>query len=297
MNIKVVTATIVWLLFGGLFPAGDRANFSAQMGGMHEMKNMHPAGVETINVLIKTKPEKITAGKPSTVTISIRDQKGKPVEELTVHHDRLLHVIIASQDFSVFSHIHPEDFGPITSRIKKTARYPVRFTFPKAGRYIIGIDFAIKEKLFSRSFVVNVTGGPEMGPPKEDLSGEKSFDGLNVAFATVPEQISSGKEVSLNYTFRKSGEPVNDLEPYLSAPMHLAIISADLAHFIHTHGELPGMPAMEHGGHHMDMIVPEKFGPDINVHVVFPAKGLFQIFGQVGYKGRIITTSFMVKVD
>lgn len=84
--------------------------------------------------------------------------------------------------------------------------------------------------------------------------------------------------------------------------MHLAIISADLNHFMHTHGEvfdMSGMPGMRHEAHHMEMnmTVPEKFGPKIEVHTVFPAKGLYQIFGQVQHHGKVILTSFMVQVD
>jgi Cu+-exporting ATPase len=131
------------------------------------------------------------------------------------------------------------------------------------------------------------------------LSREKRFGNLDVTLASMPERITAGKEVILSYLFRKKGKPVTDLEPYLSAPMHLAIISRDLTHFIHTHGEVPGMPSMGHDEHHMQMkmTVPDKFGPTIEIHVVFPAKGLYQIFGQVGHEGKVIVTSFMVEVE
>ena len=86
------------------------------------------------------------------------------------------------------------------------------------------------------------------------------------------------------------------MAPWLSAPMHLAIISADLTYFIHTHGELPEASATGHHVDHMQMTVPEKFGPEIEVHIVFPTAGLYQIFGQVEHKGEVITTSFMIEV-
>ena len=254
------------------------------------------SGDET-EAFIKAEPEHIIAGTPATIVFSIKDRQGKPVTDLTIHHDSLIHVVIASQDFSVFAHIHPQDFEPITDEMKKAAQYPVRYTFPKAGRYIIGIDYAVNERPVSKHFIVNVSGGPEMGLPEKDMNREKSFGGLDVALSSVPEHLAAGKEVTLRYLFRTSGKEVTDLEPYLSAPMHLAIISADLDHFIHTHGEIPGMPAMEHHEHHMQMTVPKLFGPQIDVHVVFPAKGLYQIFGQVGYQGKIILTSFMVEVE
>jgi len=291
------------MFIGGLFLMGEGQAF-AEMSGMqghqHEgMQHMHGGGGSEVIVGIKTEPERIIVGTLTTVVFSFKNREGKPVENLTIHHDRLIHVVISSKDFSVFAHIHPQDFGLITPEMKKTALYPVRFTFPKAGRYIIGIDFAVNDQPLSRHFLVDVAGEPKMGPPKQDFSREKRFGDLDVTFASTPERIMSGKEVTLSYIFKKNGKPVTDLEPWLSAPMHLAIISVDLTQFIHTHGELPGMPAMGHHEHHMQMMmtVPEKFGPKIEVHMIFPAAGLYQIFGQVGYQGKVIATSFMVRVD
>jgi hypothetical protein len=274
----------------------------AQVSGMHEHKDTqqeHTMRGEEVIADLKTDPGHIPVGSLTNILFSIKDRGGKPLEELSVHHDRILHVIIASQDFSVFAHIHPEDFGPITPEMKKFARYPVQFAFPKAGRYIIAIDFSVKEQLISKHFLIDVAGEPKMGSLTRNLSREKRVGDLDVTISSMPERIKAGKEVMLNCTFRKNGESVTDLEPYLSAPMHLAIISSDLTRFIHTHGEVPGMAPMGHDAHHMqmEMSVPDKFGPTVEIHVVFPAKGLYQIFGQIGHQGKVIVTSFMVEVE
>jgi Cu+-exporting ATPase len=296
--IKILLAAS--LVFGLVSQPRALAEMNTEKHHHHQdMQSMSSIGEDEAVASIKTDPEQVSVGTPTTIVFSIKDRLGRPLTDLTIHHDRLIHVVIASQDFSVFSHIHPQDFGPITSEMKKTAQYHVRFTFPKAGRYIIGIDFAVKGQPISKHFVVNVTGEPQMGPPKKDFSREKRFEGLDVKFATMPERITAGNEVTLSYLFKNNGKQVTDLEPWLSAPMHLAIISGDLTHFIHTHGEVRGMPTMGHHEHNMkmDMSVPKKFGPNVEVHVVFPAKGLYQIFGQVGYHGKVIPTSFMVEAE
>lgn len=274
-------------------------NVWAHMEGEHEHAGTHHipyAGGEEVVATIKTEPERITAGVPTTIVLSLKDRRGMPITDLTVHHDRLIHVVIAGQDFSVFAHIHPQDFEPITPEVKKTGRYPIKFTFPKAGRYIMGIDFALKGHPISKHFRVNVSGGPRMGHPEKDLRRAKKFGDLEVELS-VPKHITEGKEVTLGYLFKKNGRTVTDLEPYLSAPMHLAIISADLSHFIHTHGEIPAMSATGPHEHEMHMKVPERFGPKINVYVVFPVKGLYQVFGQVEHKGKVVLTRFMVEVE
>jgi len=285
-----------------VFGLAARNHAFAEMAGgkdhRHQNAEYMPSmsGEETVASL-KTEPEHITAGNTATIVFSINDRKGMPVTDLTIHHDRLIHVVIASQDFSVFAHIHPEDFGPITGEMKKSAHYSVRYTFPKAGRYITAIDYVANGRAVSKHFIIDVAGGSEMGPLKKDLNREKRFGDLDVRFSSMQEHIQAGKEVMLSYLFRRNGKEVTGLEPYLSAPMHLAIISGDLTHFIHTHGEIPGMAPMEHHEHHMQMAVPQQFGPQIDVHVVFPVRGLYQIFGQVGYQGKVILTSFMVEVE
>ncbi len=82
--------------------------------------------------------------------------------------------------------------------------------------------------------------------------------------------------------------------------MHVAIISTDLRQFIHEHGMSPGMNASEEDMAHMMMhggVVPVKFGPELEVHTVFPVRGVYEIFGQVMHRGKAILSHFMVKVE
>lgn len=298
MNTKFIRTIFAVLCVFALTPLNHAFAGMEDKDHHHQsMQNMSSINAEETEASIRTKPEQVSAGTQATIEFSIKDRHGRPVTDLTKHHDRFIHVVIASQDFRTFAHIHPQDFGPVTSEMKKTAQYHVKYTFPKAGRYIVGIDYAVKGQPVSKHFIVNITGSPEMGSPKKDLAPEKSFGELDVSFSSVPEHIKAGKEVRLSYLFRKNGKKVADLEPYLSAPMHLAIISDDLEHFMHTHGEIPGSSPMGHHEHGMHMTVPKHFGPKIDVHAVFPAKGLYQIFGQLGYGGKVILTSFMVEVQ
>lgn len=265
--------------------------------GDMQMKGMQMKSSE-ITVDIETVPAQLKAGDSAKLIFTIRNGEGKPVQDLQITHERLVHVIIASADFTVFAHIHPDDLAPVTDEMKKKAEYPVRFTFPKAGQYIIALDTAAADNLISEHFTVDVSGEPKMGQFVKDFSREKIFGDLSVTLSTVPEEITAGKETTLKYMIRKDGKPVTDLEPFLSAPMHLAIISSDLDNFIHEHGQLPGSPmGHDHMAHMMHMNTPKKFGPEIDVPVVFPGSGVYQIFSQVGYKGKVIVLSFMVEVE
>ncbi len=287
-----------------IMPAGNAFPETASMHEHHhaahgkdmQMNEMQMKASE-ITVDMETLPAELKAGDTAKIIFTIRDGNGKPVQDLQITHDRLLHVIIASADFTVFAHIHPDDSGPITDEMKNKAEYPVSFTFPKAGQYIVALDTAAKGSLISEHFTIDVGGEPKMGHFIKDLSREKKFGDLSVRLSTVPEKITAGKEATLKYVIKKEGKPVTELEPFLSAPMHVAVISSDLDSFIHEHGVLPGSPKHGHTAHMMHMEVPKKFGPEIDVPVTFPARGVYQIFGQVGYKGNVVVLSFMVEVQ
>jgi len=305
-DIKIVFAFLVicafFLMCHEVAFSGMSGTETHQLYADH-MQHMHTPSQDDATVDLKTEPADITAGSPVSILLSLKDHEGRPMQGLTVHHDRLLHVVIVSEDFSIFAHLHPEDFGPVTPEMKKTARFPLRYTFPKAGSYLLGVDFAAGERSFSRHFSVSVSGEPKMAPLKKDISKEERFDDLDVTFSTAPKHPAAGEEMTLGYLFKNEGRPVTDLEPYLSAPMHLAIISTDLNYFLHTHGELPGASASgDHGhdmhmGHEMHMTVPERFGPNIEVRTRFPAKGLYEVFGEVRHQGKVVVTKFLVEVE
>ena len=103
----------------------------------------------------------------------------------------------------------------------------------------------------------------------------------------------SGEESSLTYRIEKSEVPVESMSTYLSAPMHLAVISADLNTLEHLHGEIIDK---ETGEEKHEISREETFGPEIHVHALFPFPGLYQIFAEFNDQGKIIVTSFMVEV-
>jgi hypothetical protein len=107
--------------------------------------------------------------------------------------------------------------------------------------------------------------------------------------------IKAGEETSLQYTIEKDGKPVTDLNPYLGAAMHLAVVSDELKQYIHAHGTVPGEPHAHHD--HMHAKPPKTFGPEIESDVVFPAKGTYTIFSQVKHGEKVLLLEFMVNVQ
>ena len=245
---------------------------------------------------LKIIPEKIKTAGAATLTLNFLNPEGKPLN-LEAGHEKLVHMIIINDDFSIFSHIHPEDSGLTTAEMKNKGIFSINYTFLKPGKYLIGINFAANKKDYSKLFYSDVEGS-QSRQIKKDLSKLKIFEGyaVNLSF---PSKIIAGGESALIYYFEKDSKPLTDMEPYLGAPMHIAIVKLDLTNFIHTHAMLPDeMPMMEHSMTGMEnMGVPAHFGPGLAAHVIFPEKGIYQIFGEFKHNGKVIVTSFMVEAE
>ena len=264
----------------------------AGLAGDHDSSHMHRAssGPEPVVSLGTT-----TVGVPVAMTVSIKQIDGKPLKGLEVSHERILHAVIIGKDLNVFAHIHPEDIGRITDEMLNKATFPLLFTFPKAGKYLVGLDFATADEFYSKTLSLNVAGEPIMGEPKIDFSTKKNFGEYQVVLTISPENIKAGKETTLRYVVEKDGKAVTDMEPFLGASMHLAVVPADLKLFIHAHGITPGEPRTHLD--HKDAAPPKRFGPEIDAIIVFPVKGIYKIFSQVTHQDRVLLFDFMVNVQ
>lgn len=260
----------------------------------HERKQHLARGPVPV-VSLETEPSKIATGTPVTITVRMKDPNGRPLQGLAVSHERILHTLIIGRDMRSFAHIHPEDAGPVTGEMLKQVAFPLRFTFSKAGEYLVGVDFFAGDEFYNKTFSLSVSGKPAMGRPVIDFSTRKNFGEYRVTFEASPMTIKAGEETSLQYTIEKDGKPVTDLNPYLGAAMHLAIVSVDLKQYIHAHGSVPGEPHNHQD--HMHAKPPKRFGPEIESDVVFPAKGIYTIFSQVKHRDKVLLFDFMVNVQ
>ncbi len=256
-------------------------------------------------------PDHIIAFHPTDFRIAlhtITDGQTTPTDEIGTYHDRILHVIIVDEKFETFAHIHPENFGPITHDMKKTATFSLRYIFPKAGKYIINVGYITRGQEKSNTFTVNVLPGQGIRNSVDVLPNAatdvEEFDGYKVTFKAP--KIKTGERVKLEYLIEKDGQGIRNLEPYLGAAMHIAIVKDDLTRFTHTHGEalLPGSVWFQqlfgkYKKYHMHF-APDKFGPTIISSpwtTIFPIPGTYHILGEFKHNGTIHVSHFVVTVS
>lgn len=253
------------------------------------------AGVE---VQTRVEPASPTPGEPTELTYRVSEAgSDEAISELPVDHERQMHLIAVSRDLQQFQHIHPEPDA--------SGDFAVTTEFPVEGAYALFDEFVRdgRKVLDRREIEVGAGGGAASLSP--DLE-PKTVDGLTVSLE-APEEIRAGEEAAFTYILEKEdGTLADDLEPYLGAPAHVAIVSEDTQEFAHTHGEAAGTAgdeASDSGGHgdegkeeHATHGEGQTFGPEIGFHHTFEMPGLYKVWAQFNHHGSVITVPFVVEV-
>src|SRR5215207_482972 len=93
-------------------------------------------GGERYRVAVAPAGDTIEPGVETALAITIDDPHGKRAQHLDVVHEKLVHLLITSEDLSWFAHEHPER--------QKDGTFELRMTFPAPGRYTLFHDFTPK---------------------------------------------------------------------------------------------------------------------------------------------------------
>lgn len=271
------------MLYGGQYHLVDAREYAY-------LRSLPPAEVTLDS-------DTLYAGKSSTLTIALKESDGSPAH-LAIEHERLLHVVIVSEDMRSFAHVHADDSKPLDARAIDESVFSIEHSFPEAGTYIVGVDYLHGLTHESRTFTVEVEGTPPMSERKAIYYAPSKFDGYSVSFDYVRSFV--GNEVSLSYTIRRDGKAVTDLEPYLGAAMHVAVVKTDLTQFLHGHGEVhpPGyVYTPDSSGVHVHAPPPPRFGPNVDAHLAIPEPGFYTVYGEFKHEGKVVVTKFTLHIE
>jgi hypothetical protein len=242
------------------------------------------AGRPHANMAVHSAPTAPTAGQPLTLTLDLSDgSTGLPIDDLTAHHDALLHLVVISADGGFYSHIHPPRVAP--------GRYAIGLTPDRPGRYTAYAEIQRQDsgtQVLARDFTVG--GGAAAPAPQFSGPGQRTIDGMQVNVSSSLAQLKAGRQTTFTFSFSKDGRPVDDLQPWLGMGGHLIARGDDGAIFAHVHALGPMAP----GGVLNSGIV---YGPDIKFVYTFPQPGTYQIWGQFRHDDKIVTVPLEVAVE
>jgi Cu+-exporting ATPase len=191
-------------------------------------------------------PDTVETGAPARLVYRLADAAGAPLTDVVLSHEQPVHLIAVRWDLRGFQHVHPQPTGT-------PGEYALDVVFPAPGEYLLFAEFQRRsgQTVLLRDTLpvgaASPAGTPAPVAPVAPVAEDR-------APKVLPDRgLAGGLRVSLQgaghrhtgegdaFTFRleeaATGEPVRDLRPYLGAPAHVVILSADAADFAHTHGE------------------------------------------------------------
>lgn len=245
----------------------------ASHDGMH-MADSEGGLSESVQAVLAPTAGELQAGQDTELTIRILGENGKPIEKFALSHEKLFHLIIVSEDMQQFRHIHPGyDGGGV---------FRVMTQFAAGGRYKWFADFVPDGgSTITRAGWLTVNGKPiyDSPAPQPDASLVQKVDGIEVSLEL--SEAKAGENATLTYTFRdeKTGKELTDMENYLGAAGHVVILSKDMETYLHVH------PKDSNSG-----------SSSASFTTVFPANGIYKVWGQFQREGRVVTVPFVIQV-
>jgi len=226
----------------------------------------------------QTSPARPGAGQSVQLVFTIKDFAGKSVRSLEIVHEKPMHLMVVSRDLSEFWHIHPEPSAGNTLRVAQV--------FPHGGEYRLFADFTpVGGPNRIEPFTLTVQGAGRAPIPLDSSGTQTTVAGGVRMSLTLSEPLRTGRDIGLSMTLAdaKTGAPIRDLQRYLGAWAHIAIVSQDTQDFLHVH------PMEEEARNGMSPST-------IRTATGFRKAGLYKMWVQFQRQGRVTAAPFVLRV-
>ncbi len=254
----------------------DRMDMSSSSHGGHDMHNMGNAPQQPIATAKLSIAGNLLPTAPVTMTIDIKDLKGKSIAKFDTFQEKLMHLIIVSDDLSHFDHIHPTYQG--------NGRFVVQANFPKPGKYSLFSDYKPAGKAEQVSVLSTQIPGKTTPPPAPSDRLKLVIGNTQATLKIEPQTVTAGQMVNLNFDLVDTGtnQSIADLQPYLGERGHMVIVrqanQITRANYIHAHA------------------MPDTGDGKIQFMTSFPQPGKYKLWGQFSRGGKIVVADFWVNV-
>lgn len=223
-----------------------------------------------------TAPRNITPNTPVPLVINIQDSSGKAIAKFDRFQEKLMHLIIVSDNLQFFSHVHPT--------YKENGRFEIKTRFLRSGNYTLFTDYKPAGKTEQVSVLKRQILGTSPAAPEIDLNRTKTFSDTKANLKLSQPTLKAGQEVTLMFNLRESSnnQPLTDLQPYLGERGHLVILKQSSlltkADYIHAHA------------------TKDTPNEQVNFMTSFPQPGKYKLWGQFNRNGKIVVADFWVNV-
>lgn len=173
----------------------------------------------------------LTPGRSERFEFTIQDARGEPLRDFEIEQGRRMHLVVVRRDLRRFQHLHPtQDAG---------GAWSTPITLPDPGVYHAFADFQTGGERHALGVDLFAAGRfePLALPPERATASADGYD--------VTLHADGG---ALEFTVRRDGRTVTDLQPYLGARGHLVMLRAGDLAYEHVHPLAGSRLAFDTGG-------------------------------------------------
>ena len=198
-----------------------------------------------------------------------------PIRQFQTEMTRKAHVVIVSDDFRIFLHIHPI-LGP-------NGHFQITQVFPSEGTYFVYVD-ALPNDLNHQVFRFKL----DVGRPSQPSARNLPTTGMGVQAGPYEVDLSSvrihsGRIEMLDLNILKDGKPAKDLHPYLGASAHAVFLNARDLSYVHVHPMGADMAMMDMSKPMPNMPESASVSSDMVLHIALREPGTYKLWLQ--FKG------------
>lgn len=219
---------------------------------------------------------------------------GSTIRDFDVDMTKRLHLIIISDDFKEFIHVHPI--------LQPNGQFIIKEPLRSGVRYDVYAD-ATPHGFGQQVFRFTLGSGPAAAV--RDLSerrADETVDGYNVRLSSMT--LPTGQSL-VALEVDKNGKPATDLRPYLGAAGHAVFISASDLSYVHVHPmdarsdmQQTNMAGMNMSAADMEsapLAQNTAVSPKMQLHVELAQTGTYKVWFQFNGGGRLHVATFVIR--
>ncbi|MBM4272491.1 MAG: hypothetical protein FJ139_10120 [Deltaproteobacteria bacterium] len=223
-------------------------------------------------------PDEIRQGRIFPITILIKDEKGRNVTQFETFQEKLMHLIVVSDDLGFFRHLHPD--------YKGNGSFLTETMFPDAGAYTLFSDYK-PENSGEQFSVLKLRVKGTVRPPAvpDTKKTEKIVGDVRVSMDFSPKTVKANEETTVAFDLKMVSDdsPVKDLQPFLGEKAHLVVIRKseilNANDYVHAHAMKEGETSV------------------IKFMTKFPAAGVYKLWCHFNYKNEVVTADFWINAE
>jgi hypothetical protein len=150
-----------------------------------------------------------------------------PLKKYQVEMTKKIHMVIVSDDFKTFLHIHPT--------LAPDGHFLITQQLPAPGTYYVYAD-ALPDNMNHQVFRFKLDVGHASPPSARNLASTGmgvQTGPYEVDLSTV--RVHSHRMEMVDVQVLENGKPARDLHPYLGAPAHAVFLNAKDLSYVHVH--------------------------------------------------------------